>query len=188
MTSVAVAAELSTQDIERVVWPILRQTMGGKLTRIEKDVGTASGRDLDVDAGIDFYHRLRNGEILRTIATRVQWRYGPDGPAPWAKGKSPMTFTIRPGTELPKRQQAIDDGGTYPNLTLQAYLERPGGPCENFAWCRTADLYDALRSPRNAQEYSNADGSKLLAIKWFVLPGFRWFRENRPAQMDLFAS
>ncbi len=94
----------------------------------------AEGTSQDMRAGIDYIISAADG-TQTTVASRVQWQrdYG--------------TFTIRYRTEkgtmseLTKRMRSILAGGSYPTLTLQAYVEQPGGPLINAYTVRTEDLY-----------------------------------------------
>jgi hypothetical protein len=111
-----------------------------------------------------------------------------------------MTYTIRARTddgndwtELAKRATAITTGGLYPRWTLQAYIERPGGPVENMAWCQTVDLYAHLSAYRDAHieipTRRGPGGAIFTYVEWRNVPGYRWFRESadrRLAQPRMF--
>lgn len=94
----------------------------------------AEGTSQDMRAGIDYIISGADG-TQTTVASRVQWQtdYG--------------TFTIRYRTErgtmseLTKRTRSILAGGTYPTITLQAYVSQPGGPLINAYTVRTEDMY-----------------------------------------------
>jgi len=113
-----------------VVLPAL--TAVGMLPR--GSIVDAEGTSQDMRAGIDYIISSADG-TQTTIASRVQWMtdYG--------------TFTLRYRTEkgmmseLTKRTRSVLAGGSYPTLTLQAYVEQPGGPLINAYVVRTEDLY-----------------------------------------------
>lgn len=94
----------------------------------------AEGTSQDMRAGIDYIISGADG-TQTTIASRVQWMtdYG--------------TFTVRYRTErgmmseLTKRHRSVLAGGSYPTLTLQAYVAQPGGPLINAYVVRTETLY-----------------------------------------------
>jgi hypothetical protein len=97
-------------------------------------VTSAEGTSQDKRAGIDWLISARDG-TQHTVASRVQWDldYG--------------TFTIRYRTErgtmseLTKRARSIANGGTYPGITIQAYVTQPEGVLLNAYVVSTRDLY-----------------------------------------------
>jgi len=101
----------------------------------------AEGTTQDERAGIDWIVAQRNGTIT-TLATRAQWDrdYG--------------TFSIRwrtgggsHNTELLKRYRSVMNGGSYPTLTIQAYVSRSRGELINAYVVRTEDLYRHVIMP-----------------------------------------
>jgi hypothetical protein len=181
MTTVADKAVVAARDFERVVWPVLNRFVGGTLQQVETQTGTLAA-DLDCLAGIDAYVRTSSG--LHTWACRLQWRHFQTRSAPWAAGKAPMTFTCRCRTEIGKRVAALDNGSLMPEWTLQAYLDRDGGPLENVGWINTRDLYAYVRArcelglfADDPDIYENpVDHRHFLAVPWLEVGGYRWFR------------
>ncbi len=94
----------------------------------------AEGTSQDMRAGIDYIISAADG-TQTTVASRVQWM------TDWG------TFSIRYRTErgtmseLTKRTRSVLGGGSYPTITLQAYVRQPGGPLINAYTVRTEDLY-----------------------------------------------
>jgi hypothetical protein len=112
----------------------------------------AEGTSQDMRAGIDYIISGADG-TQTTIASRVQWQhdYG--------------TFTLRYRTErgtmseLTKRTRSVLAGGSYPTLTLQAYVEQPGGPLINAYVVRTEELYrHIIRVSRDDPEHFKTCG------------------------------
>jgi hypothetical protein len=183
-------ADDAQRDFEYVVWPHLQRVTGGALRSVEAQRGTLAA-DLDCVAGIDAYVKTDRG-TLETYACRIQWRFYNGTAAPWAKGKCPMTFTIRTQTEGPKRQAAIADGALIPMWTLQAYIHEPGGRLETVGWMETCKLYEEyprLRDEGTVKTYRNReDGTPFDAVRWVDLTGYRYHGKRPPPnQMSLFA-
>jgi hypothetical protein len=94
----------------------------------------AEGTSQDQRAGIDWIISGADG-TQTTIASRVQWH------TDWG------TFSVRYRTErntmseLTKRYRSILERGSYPTLTVQAYVTQPGGVLINAYVIRTEDLY-----------------------------------------------
>jgi hypothetical protein len=101
---------------------------------------SAEGTSQDARAGIDWIISGADG-TQTTLAARVQWHrdYG--------------TLTTRYRTErgsmseLTKRYRSILAGGSYPTLTVQAYVTQPGGVLINAYVIRTEDLYRHIIHP-----------------------------------------
>jgi hypothetical protein len=171
-------ATAAAHDFEGMVWPVLARLMvGSRLQSVETEHGFLA-TDLDCTAGIDAYVKTPLG--LETFAVRVQWRDYRGRSAPWARGKCPMTFTVRTMTEMPKRLDAHHDGRLGPYWTLQGYLASLGGPLEAVAWTRTAELYEFVEYERETGfdkiKVNGEDGTRFVAIPWTAMSGYRWFR------------
>jgi hypothetical protein len=123
----AVAQKLtaSSNDFLRVVWPTLsRRFGGGEIYPVESVTEKGFAKQLDVLAGIDVWHVVRN-EGMRGIASRVQWTDSPFD-----------TFSVRYAlasgqpTEFQKRLHALRNqarGFLLPEFTVQAYVAPPKG-------------------------------------------------------------
>jgi len=120
----------------QIVEPAL--TAAGMLPRGR--LADAEGTSQDQRAGIDYIISSADG-MQTTIASRVQWHRD------WG------TFSIRYRTErgtmseLTKRYRSVIGGGSYPTLTLQAYVTQPGGVLLNAYTIRTEELYRHIITP-----------------------------------------
>lgn len=133
---------------EAIVGPTMMNTRGSGYGPPNGDGGllprgrlvSAEGTSQDQRAGIDWLISSADG-TQTTIAARVQWHrdYG--------------TFSIRYRTEkgqmseLTKRFRSVAAGGSYPALTVQAYVTQPGGVVLNAYVIRTEDLYRHIIVP-----------------------------------------
>jgi len=129
---------------ESIVEPALTAAGGlprGRLT-------AAEGTSQDQRAGIDWIISSADG-TQTTLAVRVQWH------TDWG------TFSVRYRTErgnmseLTKRARSVAEGGSYPTLTVQAYVTQPGGVLLNAYVVRTETLYRhfVLPSPDDDPEH-----------------------------------
>ena len=120
--------------------------------------------DLDMIAGIDAWIKAPRGLI--GIAARVQWL---------EKGVDPYdSYTIRikrdtgAVSELEKRLTSIKEDMLYPQLTVQAYLEKDTSKVISVGIIKTKDLFDHIEKgkPSRVLRTSNAE---FLAIDWSAL-------------------
>jgi hypothetical protein len=92
------------------------------------------GTSQDLKAGIDWIISELSG-VQTTIASRVQWDRD------WG------TFSIRYRTEkgqkseFTKRALSVFEHGSYPTLTIQAFVTQPDGRLLNAYVIRTEDLF-----------------------------------------------
>jgi hypothetical protein len=133
----------SAIDFQNIVWPTVCRLPiigGGELKPVEAVSSESFTEDLDLLAGIDAWQIIRQIPIVRGLESRVQW------------GTNYQTFSIRYSlpsgqpTEFEKRQQAIQNrerGDLFPHITVQAYLDRPGGALLSAAAIRTEALISA---------------------------------------------
>jgi len=117
----------SASDFLNQVWPKIKRWKWfkrGELLSVESVTNVGFTRDLDMLAGIDAWHIVRESSVMRGIASRAQ-----------RGGGEFRTFTIRTArdsgteTEYAKRLRAIkyrERGWLYPHLTIQAYLSDDG--------------------------------------------------------------
>lgn len=177
---------LSAADTKAVVWPLIRGFTGGTdLRSVEQQAAGEVAGDLDRMAGIDCYI-WSSGRTLRGVASRCQWQYTPlpDNPGEWDGPRwaayPPNNFTIRTRTaagntytELAKRVEALNEGSLMPLLTVQAYLERPGGPVQSIGIVPTVDLYRFITycqdRGRVFDGHTNDDGSSFIKVYWYQL-------------------
>ena len=179
----------SAYDFERVVWPEIRDRLGGDLISVEIHSSEKLASTLDIDGGIDAIWRSPEGH-LKGVGCRVQWF--DDLPA-WMR-----TFTIRyrlksgANTEYQKRVAAIEDGELIkPDWTAQAYLTPPEreGELMDGALISTTKLYAYVvdRVPLIdgvGRKYEidgvglrhNPDGNDFIYVKWDML-GIKSFRQ-----------
>lgn len=130
------------QAFERLVYPAcagLGLLPWGQLVHAE---GTAQ----DQRAGIDWIISCPDG-AQHTVAARVS------GAIDWG------TFTIRYRTErgrlseLTKRARSIASDGTYPDYTVQAYVDRPSARITQAYVVRTRDLYNHVVIPADGDQF-----------------------------------
>jgi hypothetical protein len=139
----------SARQFLEIVVPHIKGILGGGTIVPVETIEAADGSmrfALDVYSGIDAFHLVDQGSLVRGIASRCQ-PYGSN----W------RTHTIRRElwnggeTEWHKRCRALEgrgDGWLLPHLWVQAYLRD-----EEFlgaAVCRTADLFAFARSRDDA--------------------------------------
>lgn len=194
------ALEQSARDFQGVVWPTLREIIGGGELRSCETSGGDVGSDFDREAGIDWYQVVRE-RPLRGIASRVQWKIRPGHPKPAWFGPPWNTFSIREKTafgnhwtELAKRLDALDGGGLMPSLVVQAYLEQFGGAIQSIGVVNARSLYEYVRdchvAGREFDLRENTDGSRFIAVPFKEIGCWRWFGAQgwKPdPQLDLFA-
>jgi hypothetical protein len=159
----------SASDFVHIVWPAVSPLCGGGvLYSVERvlDLGWIS--TLDACSGIDAFQMPPSGNVLRGIASRIQY------------GRSYPTFTLRykrssgAATEFEKRLYAIqhvERGYIYPHLTIQAYMSRPSGKLLAAAVTETRSLY--LYAQRYREDKSRvyvqrnaSDGNTFLVVMW----------------------
>ena len=160
----------SRRDFMDIVVPVSLPVLGGGEVIPVEDV-SAEGfvRDLDVLAGIDAWHMVREDGLMRGIASRVQW------------GPVYRTFTIRAklpsggSTELHKRMQALErsgEGWLFPHLTCQAYLTDHGGPLLAVGVAKTIDILWLVSHGYYTERTCKTDGNLFRVVSWDV------FREH----------
>jgi hypothetical protein len=159
----------SAQDLVDVVWPAVSALCGGGvLYSLERAYGLGWIATLDACSGIDAFQIPPPGNVLRGLASRIQYgRYYP-------------TFTLRykrssgATTEFEKRLYAIRhiaQGYIYPHLTIQAYMSHPQGQLLAAAVTETRSLYlyaERYREdPSRVYEQRNtSDGKSFLVVPW----------------------
>ncbi len=171
----------SARDFANIVWPAICNfplVGGGQLVPVEAQTGSELAQALDVLAGIDAW-QIHDGRGMRGLASRVQW------------GKAHNSFTVRVRsctgvqTEYHKRLLAMEnpqEGYLWPHLTVQAYLDQPGGTLLSVAVIRTDKLFakakllvdnrERLRLEERRDLFgfkSNNDGTEFLYMKWLYL-------------------
>jgi hypothetical protein len=136
---VARELERSTKAFLSVVWPAIAPLVGmGTFVPVETMLDDDVARDLDIYAGIDGFHIVREEGRMRGIASRVQC-----GDRMWG------TFTIRHArvsgkpTEWEKRMKAREDAGggwLQPALAVHAFVTPNGDALLGAAVVRYWDL------------------------------------------------
>lgn len=152
----------SASAFKNVVYPKVKDEFfgEGELVSVE-ETHSPIADDLDMDAGIDFYHKGPNGVV--GIANRVQW------------GNAWNTFTVRnerktgATTEFEKRTSAVENQSMLPDRTVQSYVadverdERGNiidGTVLSSAMCHTKDLYDYLSAGEHGERHEVEQGDK----------------------------
>lgn len=164
--TVADRLSASAHDFERLVWPVIKDALGGgRVVPVETVAEAEFARDLDVLAGIDVWHIAQGDAGIRGIASRIQW-----GHRNW------RTFTVRYSrrsgyaTEYHKRCAALNGGHgfLYPHITVQAYIDkRPDGALLGCGMAYTSDVI-ALADPDNEsrRRTNPQDGSTFLVVSY----------------------
>jgi hypothetical protein len=159
----------SASDFVHVVWPVVAPLCGGgTLYPIEAARHLGIIVALDNCSGIDAFQMLPSGNMLRGVASRIQY------------GRLYPTFTLRykrsngAATEFEKRLYAIRhvaQGYIYPHLTIQAYMSKPNGQLLAVAVTETSSLYlyaqRYRQDPSRVYEQRNpSDGNSFLVVPW----------------------
>jgi hypothetical protein len=145
----------SVDDFAQYVWPVVANHLGnGQLVAIE-GVCNQHCRILDCQAGIDYLQLLPDGGV-RGLAARVQ-----------TCSRAFETFTIRLGTELPKRLRDLSNGYLCPTHTLQAYLT----PSKVIVGViETSELYRQIKTLHKSNllqiRTNTQDGNRFVCVKW----------------------
>jgi hypothetical protein len=170
----------SASDFLKIVWPAIlseEKIGGGEIIPVEAVSPNDFASELDVLAGIDAWQVVKDNKAVRGIASRVQW------------GINYRSFSIRyttPSgveTEFQKRRFALnnpEEGYLFPHLTVQAFLDEPGGQLLSVAaiptkyliqqaqrlieWGRMNDGHDS----RFGIRYS-PDGKGFIYMSWEYL-------------------
>lgn len=171
MQDVSVVMEDMTTSMKHVTKakPIIEKLMnGGELLAVEgNDNGVC--RVLDVTCGTDYIHVYREYGIVYGVASRFQ-NFDPD------RARRPYnTFTVRKAresgarTEYEKRKTAIERGGMYPFLTMQAYVNTKDKEVESLAICKTTDLMeyvDGGYADENWTRYDKVGQAAFYIVDW----------------------
>ena len=156
----------SQSDFESIVWPVIRHSCGGGILIPVESVSEASfAKNLDMLAGIDAWQQFSDddaGQVMRGLATRVQWTDDPYN-----------SFTVRRSvtsgakTEYDKRVAAMNGRGfLYPHLTVQAYLHN--GQLLSVGVAKTSDVINACSE--NQVRTNKKDGNTFYYINFKQLP------------------
>lgn len=106
---------------------------GGYILPVEGDDNEVC-KMLDMTCGTDYFQVYKNTGLVYGIASRFQY------------GKNWASFTVRKArqsgavTEYEKRKKAIERGGIYPYLTMQAYIDEVSVEVNGLAIVKTTDL------------------------------------------------
>lgn len=141
MSMAEIDREKSTKRLKKYVWPVMKKHWypNGELL-VGEELQQELPQLLDQSAGLDALIDINDGRRVVGVASRVQWN--------WNKG-SWDSFTIRSQrdsgvpTEYEKRIRGIEEGGIYPEITVQAYGQ--GEKLLTVAKCRTEDLYEFIK-------------------------------------------
>ena len=116
--------------------PIIAQLLnGGRIMQVEGDDNEIC-RMLDTTCGTDYFQVYEKSGLVYGIASRFQY------------GKNWASFTVRKArqsgamTEYEKRRRAIERGGIYPFLTMQAYIDEKTGCVNALGIAKTTDLME----------------------------------------------
>lgn len=171
----------SARDFSDIVWPRasnLPLIGGGKIRPVEAVATNDFKDELDLLAGIDAWQIDPGTPMIRGLASRVQWR------------AQHNTFSIRLSlpsgqtTEFEKRRISIANkqhGHLFPYITVQAYLDEPGGRLLSCAAITTENLFEAasrlvdggaLKLNRNPALYGTQklnNGTVFMYMSWNYL-------------------
>jgi hypothetical protein len=177
----------STADFERVVAPKLREWSDSETFSVEKVTDNEMANKLDEVAGIDTWQVNNKNNIVRGVASRVQYLSN------LPMDKPPDTFTVRKRrfngaeTEFQKRLKAIRKGGEYPHWTTQAYLDKPGGKLLSLGRVRTEQLIRHIEEGEDGEGYrvQKTNNASFFVVNWWRLDDIGiGVRETRPYKQD----
>lgn len=151
-----------SMEFVRIAQPILKKILnGGEIMAVESQDNEICEM-LDRTCGTDYFHVYKNLGLVWGVASRIQ-KYNPD-----RKERPFNSFTVRKArdsgaaTEYEKRKTAIERGGVYPFLTMQAYINVKTNEIETLAIVKTQDLMDfvdkglAVERHTGAEQYGQA--------------------------------
>ena len=131
--------------------PIIAQLLnGGRIMPVEGDDNEVC-RMLDTTCGTDYFQVYDKSGIVYGIASRFQY------------GKNWASFTVRKArqsgamTEYEKRKRAIERGGIYPYLTMQAYIDEKTNRVNALAITKTKDLMRFVDSGLAYEQHTKQD-------------------------------
>lgn len=187
----AVSANLSKTaiDMPRLVWPAIRDWLGGgDYFPVESVAGASLTKDLDMLAGIDGFQKRPEKGVMRGIASRIQWGNQRWGDKDWHTFSLRKSRSSQSTTEIPKRLWQLQhrhEGYLYPHITSQAYVNEKRTALISVAVAYTHELipwavktFSTLEVFERTVAYNDAgvweciaydrDGSsaKFLAVDW----------------------
>lgn len=131
--------------------PIIAGLMnGGYILPVEGDDNEVC-RMLDMTCGTDYFQVYQKSGLVYGIASRFQY------------GKNWASFTVRKArqsgaaTEYEKRKKAIERGGIYPYLTMQAYIDENSGEVNGLATVKTTDLMRFVDDGLACEQHTRQD-------------------------------
>ena len=159
---IEVVSVKTAKDFRGYVWPKIKDALGGgQLFSVEGSEFDQFKFHLDRVAGVDAWQVNDEASIMRGLACRVQYV---EKPFP--------TFTVRKSssstlTEYDKRVLAIQRGGLFPELTIQAYLSDYMREVLGVYVCRTRDLIDTCKNHPGVPVVRNhVDGNEFFSVHW----------------------
>ena len=123
---------------------------GGYILSVEGDDNKVC-KMLDMTCGTDYFQVYENSGLVFGIASRFQY------------GKNWASFTVRKArqsgavTEYEKRKKAIERGGIYPFLTMQAYIDENSGEVNGLAITKTTDLMRFVDAGMAYEQHTRQD-------------------------------
>ena len=160
--------QVSKERLEKARPIISKLLHGGRILPVEGDPNEIC-HILDLTCGTDYMQIYDDKDIVWGIASRIQ-TYDPD------RGRPFNTFTIRnkresgQKTEYEKRRDAINRGGIYPYLTMQAYVNARSGEIDSLAITKTTDLMDFII--KKNPEVKHTGDEQIGQAEFFVV---RWY-------------
>jgi|SRR5262245_34891395 len=170
-------AQWSADAFEEIIWPEIKDHIGGGRLLSLEDGDDLVARYFDIRAGFDAIQECADGRV-RGIAQRCQQK--PEN-LKRERDYPYNTFTIRNKresgmtTENEKRRLALEeDGGLYPAITVQAYLETKTGPWMTIGFAKTRELYKWKDDPANARnirmgEVTSNGAASFVIVPWWAL-------------------
>lgn len=156
--------EASARDFKALVWPAIRNLIGGgDLATVE----SSTLNDYDSIAGVDAWQLGPNGMV--GIASRVQW-----GETNWASFTVRLSRASGVKTEYQKRLDALqheDEGYLSPQLTIQGYVSEQGtGKLLSVGVVATKDLFRYIvRFGVDRKRRNPVDGNLFGIVFWAKL-------------------
>lgn len=129
---------------------------------------------LDTTCGTDYFQVYKQRGLVWGIASRMQ-------EIDTGRFAKPFnTFTVRKArasgavTEYEKRRLAIQNGGVYPYLTMQGYVDKNSGELMSLGIAKTTDVMDFVDKGLAAVKHT---GQEQIGQAQFYVVGWDKFRD-----------
>lgn len=152
------------QDFKTFVEPIFKAIWRNCIWLSNENADNVLAGYFDTFSGIDLWQVNTNAQIIKGVASRIQ-----------RSDKCYETFTVRyrresgAETEYSKRLRAMQNGGLYPELTYQAYINADNETLMGLAVAKTADIFRFIEKESPPLKKTGAfqfGQASFYVIKW----------------------